>query len=79
MLKPYALAFDAAGILYEADSAMGPNGSIKKFDPITGAFLGNFVTGLDYPQGLAFDAAGNLYVSDAGPQDVEKFSPTGAF
>ncbi len=59
MNGPSALAFDAAGNLYEADTSAG---RVLEFSP-TGAPLGAFASVPD-PTGLAFDAFGNLYVSD---------------
>lgn len=58
-----ALAFSASRDLYV--SSEGTN-SIKRFDGVTGAYIGDFVAsgsgGLVNPQGLAFDSDGNLYV-----------------
>src|SRR6266700_920900 len=57
------------------DVSCAGNGTIEKFDTLTGADLGAFATGLDTPQGLAFDQAGNLYV--ASGNSIMRFTPGG--
>lgn len=74
---PRAVAFDAVGNLYVADSA---NHRVRKVDKKTGkistvagtgaaGFSGDGRVGwgasLRYPEGLAFDASGNLYIADS--------------
>jgi sugar lactone lactonase YvrE len=52
-------------------------GHIGRFDSITGANLGTFVTGLHSPCGLVFDAAGNLYVANVNSGTINKITPDG--
>src|SRR5262249_2714180 len=68
-----ALAFDATGNLYVAESRAG---RVSKVTP-AGA-----VIALPYqfnnPEGLAFDASGNLYVAERSGRRVSKVTPAGA-
>ncbi len=52
--------------------------SIKKYDGVTGAFLGNFVTpgagGLDYPGFMTTGPDGNLYVSSNHSHNIKRFN-----
>lgn len=52
--------------------------SIKQYDEITSAYIGDFVTsgsgGLDDPQGLTLAADGYLYVSSSGTNSIKKYS-----
>ena len=57
---------------------------VLRYDGMTGAFLGAFVTagsgGLKFPQGLAFGPDGTLYVSSPGSDQVLRYDgTTGAF
>lgn len=85
---PSALALDAAGNLFIADSA---NNCIRKVDTngiITtvagngsGGYSGDGVeatnTTLTSPAGVVLDAVGNLFISDNGNQRIRKVDPSG--
>jgi uncharacterized protein (TIGR03663 family) len=72
---PRALALDAAGDLYVADTG---NKRVQKFDR-QGKFLGQWGGGglgpgqFDEPVGLAVDGQGNIYVADTWNRRVQKF------
>ncbi len=87
--SPYAVAVDASGNVFIADTG---NNRIRKVTP-TGAITtvvgnGNLVyspsggpgtqISVAYPEGLAFDAAGNLYISEWGYDRILKMTPSGA-
>jgi len=60
------------------------NDSVLRYDGVTGAFLGPFVSqgsgGLDYPTGLGFGPDGNLYVAAKTSNSVKRYDgATGAF
>lgn len=56
------------------------NDAVLKFNGVTGAPLGTFVSGVDTPVGLFFDADGHLRVSSEHGDGVYKFNGvTGAF
>jgi sugar lactone lactonase YvrE len=64
--NPGALAFDAYGNLYEADTGPTPGtGNIYKFAP--DGTRTTFATGLSPNGGLVFDASGNLFETDGNP------------
>ena len=86
--SPYAVAVDASGNLYIADT--GAN-RIRKVSPsgIITTVAGNGSGGysgdggpatsatLNNPYGLAVDAFGNLYISDSNNARIRKVSPSG--
>jgi sugar lactone lactonase YvrE len=67
---PTAVAVDAAGDIFIADSG---NGRVRMVDASTG-YISTLVSGLSNPSGLAVDAAGNLYVVDENHYRVLKVS-----
>jgi len=83
-------SFGQPYINYAYDAEIGPDGmlyvvsqygdKIIKFNPATGAHLGDFVTagsgGLDEPTGLTFGPDGNLYVSGTLSAAVHKYNGT---
>jgi uncharacterized protein (TIGR03437 family) len=69
---PRAVAVDAAGNVYVADSG---NNQVRRIDPqgtITTVDTGN---SLSDPRGVAVDRAGNLYIADTGNHRVRRVSP----
>ena len=64
---PRALAFDALGNLFVADSY----NRIRKIDAST-KLITTVIAGLSFPSGIAFDPDGNLYVADTGNHLVRK-------
>jgi sugar lactone lactonase YvrE len=79
--EPNAVATDAAGSVYVADSG---NHRIQKFTS-TGAFVtkwGSSGAGngaFNFPLGVATDSAGGVYVGDSGNDRVQKFTSAGSF
>ena len=69
---PRAVAADAAGNVYVADSG---NNQVRRIDPqgtITTVDTGN---SLSDPRGVAVDRAGNVYIADTGNHRVRRVSP----
>lgn len=86
-LYPYAVAVDAAGNVYVADSG---NQNIRKITPggvvttlagtagVAGSADGTGVAALfNLPQGIAVDAAGNVYVCDTNSCTIRKMTAAG--
>ena len=87
--KPSALALDAAGNLYIADSNNSRVRTVTPFGVIStvaGSTQGDNGDGgpatnaqLQTPRGLAVDASGNLYIADSGwYRHVRRVTPTGS-
>jgi hypothetical protein len=88
---PRGVVIGPDGLVYASVRNVAPTGGeIMRWDPVTGNFLGSFVTGdavndLNRPEGIAFGPDGNLYVAsfraDVGDTDkVLEFSgTTGAY
>ena len=51
---------------------------IKRFDS-TGAYLNDFITGLNLPEGVDFDSEGNIYIGNGGTDAVKKYTSDGQF
>ncbi|MEO6834487.1 MAG: NHL repeat-containing protein [Candidatus Tumulicola sp.] len=74
---PVALAFDASGNLYVANSPQygGPS-TVTVYAPGSNNVLRTISQGVDFPDALAFDAAGNIYVANtAYSGDVTVYGP----
>ncbi|MCE0523880.1 MAG: NHL repeat-containing protein [Methylacidiphilales bacterium] len=65
---PTGLAFNKAGDLFVANNG---SGNVVEFSP-SGAFLGNYGTGMFSARGIAFDSAGNLFVANQGNGTIVK-------
>jgi hypothetical protein len=88
---PRGVVIGPDGLLYVAVRNFSPlGGEVMRFNPATGAFLGDFVDSnptndLNRPEGLVFGPDGNLYVTsfrtDAGDNDkiLEFNGKTGAY
>lgn len=68
---PFGIAFNKAGVLFEADQISGSIYEITNGTKIV------FASGLHYPAGLAFDHYGNLFVSSQGDGVITKIAPNG--
>jgi hypothetical protein len=62
LVTPSALAFDAAGDIYIADTTQN---TVTRFG-VDGSVNPSYVTGLDTPTALYVDIFGNLYIAQAG-------------
>lgn len=71
---PAAVAVDASGNVYVADSG---NGLIREIGPSESvSTLAPNATDFDNPQGVAVDSAGNVYVADTGHNTIQEISTT---
>jgi sugar lactone lactonase YvrE len=70
---PAAVALDAAGNLYIADSS---NNRIRRVSP-SGTITTVAGSGVSGPSGLAVDSGGNLYISDSNNNRIRKVSAAG--
>ncbi|HTR42282.1 MAG TPA: PEP-CTERM sorting domain-containing protein [Pseudomonadales bacterium] len=72
---PYGIAFDAAGNLFVANSALnGPGGSISEIT--RSGTQSTFASNVD-PIGLAFNNAGNLFQTDYFSGNIYEYTPNG--
>lgn len=72
---PYGIAFDAAGNLFVANSALnGPGGSISEIT--RGGTQSTFASNVD-PIGLAFNNTGNLFQADYFSGNIYEYAPNG--
>ncbi|MFK7773641.1 MAG: T9SS type A sorting domain-containing protein [Saprospiraceae bacterium] len=51
---------------------------IKRFNS-SGAYLNDFITGLNLPEGVDFDSEGNIYIGNGGTDAVKKYTSDGQF
>jgi len=70
---PFGLAFNSAGILFEADLYGG-----KIFESTSSGIKSTFASGLVNPNGLAFSDTGDLFVSNWGSGSITKITPGGS-
>ena len=75
IITGFGLDFGADGNLYVVS---GSSNLVVKFDPLTGASMGNFVTagsgGLNGAIGCEFGPDGNLYVASLNTDIIERFN-----
>jgi hypothetical protein len=82
LFTPIAMAFGPDGNLYICGGTSQAGLGVRRYNPITGAFIDLFAnTGNDSPLGIAFGPDNNLYVATVamGSAGVMRFNyPTGA-
>ena len=71
---PSAVAVDAGGNLYIADSSNGCLRVVSDTGVISTAYISNW---LSYPTGVAVDTAGNVYVADQDDNTIYKMNAAG--
>ena len=83
LYTPSAMAFGPDGNLYISGGTFGGNLGVRRYDPVTGAFIDFFAnTGSDLyvPFGIAFGPDNNLYVATQNAANVMRFNyPSGTF
>lgn len=65
LVEPDTMVIGPDGMLYITSGITPEESAVKKFDPDSGEFLGDFAAGngMRRPYGIAFDGDGNLYVA----------------
>jgi streptogramin lyase len=83
LYTPSAIAFGPDGNLYISGGTFGGNLGVRRYNPMTGAFIDFFAnTGSDLysPVGITFGPDNNLYVAIQNAANVMRFNfPTGTF
>lgn len=81
--NPTAIAFDASGNVYVANSSGSTCGTtdgeptcnvVLVYPPLSKSPSGGITTGIDNPDALAFDSSGNLYVANEGGNTVTVYA-----
>ena len=86
LVEPVDLVFGDDGLLYVSNAySLAPgDGNVVRYDPATGAYLGEFVTagsgGMAWAAGIAFGPDGDMYVLDSYFETVRHYDgQTGAY
>jgi len=83
LYTPSAMAFGPDGNLYISGGTFGGNLGVRRYNPMTGAFIDFFANSgsdLYVPIGIAFGPDNHLYVATQNSANVMRFNyPTGAF
>ena len=77
--NPWAVAVDAGGDLFIADTANDRVRKVSAAGTISTAVGDGDASVLNSPLGVAMDGSGNLYIADSGNNQVETLSADGAF
>src|SRR5262249_20842780 len=79
MASLIGLAIGPNGNLYATKPKGAPGGRVNRFDPITHAFIDEFVSGLNIARAVTFGPDGNLYVANDRNQILRFDGTTGTF
>jgi streptogramin lyase len=83
LYTPSAMAFGPDGNLYISGGTFGGNLGVRRYNPMTGAFIdffANIGSDLYSPIGITFGPDNNLYVATQNAANVMRFNyPTGTF